>query len=93
LKFHFAGASGSAWVDLYITDPKHFGLVYLIRTGSADFNKKWISALYAKHPNYKVSDGNLFKTENNYTTPIDIEEESDIFKMIGWDYIEPEDRR
>jgi DNA polymerase/3'-5' exonuclease PolX len=75
-------------LDLFTATKENWGLIYAIRTGSADFSHNvlacgWVRAgLHSK-------DGTLF---NQYDKPIPIHEEKDLFDLIGIKFIEPEKR-
>lgn len=74
-------------MDLFMCNKDNWGFIYAIRTGSADFShnvlgKGWIRA------GYKSINGSLFK--NNKIFPI--QEEMDLFNLIGLNYIQPENR-
>lgn len=74
-------------LDIFIADENNFGLIMLIRTGSADFNKRILN-----HGKYKCGiasvDGQLIK--NNKIIPV--KEETEIFALFGVEYIEPQFR-
>lgn len=77
-------------VDIFIvTPPAQWGVVFLIRTGSAVFSHWFVQQGYSKH--IVVRDGHLENeiTHEIYETP----EEIDAFRIMGVRYREPEDRR
>ena len=77
-------------VDVFIvTPPAQWGVVFLIRTGSADFSHWFVQQGYSKH--IVVRDGHL---ENELTHEIyDTPEERDAFRIMGVPYRWPEDRK
>lgn len=77
--------------DLFITTPECWGVIYMIRTGSADFSHKMVTpkrygGFMPSH--LKVKEGRLW----NGDTVLDTPEEEDVFSAYGIDFIEPERR-
>lgn len=75
-------------LDLFLCTPFNWGLIMVYRTGSADFNKRWL--YQAKQRGYDMHDGNLFILGRK--DPTAVPEERDLFGRIGMDYIEPRNR-
>ncbi|MCB0748533.1 MAG: hypothetical protein KDC90_13820 [Ignavibacteriae bacterium] len=74
-------------LDLFFADKENWGLIYAIRTGSADYShhvlgKAWVRQGYRSVEGYLCSNGER----------IAVPEEEDLFKLIGVKYIEPEKR-
>jgi len=76
-------------LDLFFASPENWGLIFAIRTGSADYSHKVLATAWVK-AGYKSIDGMLFHNSNNKS--YDVREEIDLFKRIGVTYIEPEFR-
>lgn len=79
------------WVDLFLTTPEQWGLIYLIRTGSADFSRLMVTSKQQggyMPSNYHVSGGRVHGPVSVYNTP----EEQDVFNLWGMKFIEPKDR-
>lgn len=82
------------WHDIFICDERNWGLIYMIRTGSVEFNFKWLKKL----PNdYFVKDGRLWKSEilsceEVENKIIDVPEEQVLFDIMGIKFVEPKDR-
>lgn len=78
-------------VDLFITTLPQWGVVYTLRTGSADFSR-WLVTLKrnggALPSNMFVRDGLLQMAGGVIPTP----EETDFFRALGLDWIPPEER-
>lgn len=79
-------------VDLFIPgSPERWGMIATIRTGSADF-AKWLvtprSAGGAMPGNLRERDGRIWQGATTLETP----EEADVFKVLGLDWILPEER-
>jgi DNA polymerase/3'-5' exonuclease PolX len=78
-------------VDLFITTPEKFGVIFAIRTGSADFSK-WLVTTKQKGgalpSNMRVHDGRVWMGQHALVTP----EEVDFFKAIGLTWVHPEQR-
>ncbi|MFA7254037.1 MAG: hypothetical protein WC107_05800 [Patescibacteria group bacterium] len=78
--------------DLFITTPECWGVIFMIRTGSADFSHKMVTPKqYGGYmPGHlKVKDGRLW----NGSTVVETPEEKDIFNAYNMEYIIPEMRR
>jgi DNA polymerase/3'-5' exonuclease PolX len=76
-------------LDLFLATPENFGLIYLIRTGSADFSQAVVThALHAT--NYRVQAGYVIEqaSGSRQHTP----EEASVFGLFGLAYIEPSAR-
>lgn len=72
-------------LDLFFAEHGNWGLIYAIRTGSADYSHKvlatgWVKKGYKSENGYLCADGN----------PIRVLEEKDLFERIGLKYIEPQ---
>ena len=77
--------------DLFITTPECWGVIFLIRTGSAEFSHKMVTPRqYGGYmPSHlHVKDGRLWNGNDLLNTP----EEKDVFIAYGTEYIEPEMR-
>lgn len=71
-------------LDLFITSLETYGLIYLIRTGSAEFSTALMS--YAKTQTlYRVEGGWLMKGAEQVCTP----DEERVFELLGLEYVEP----
>jgi len=73
-------------LDLFITDPLRWGLIYAIRTGSVEFSKKLASQW--SRMGYKSVGGVLIKNEQKHY----IKEERDLFDFLKMEWVEPEFR-
>jgi DNA polymerase/3'-5' exonuclease PolX len=81
--------------DIFFATEENFGLIYLIRTGSADFSRRianrWVDR------GYHSFEGNLYYTGSRTTVKYDIKKgkkiytptEIDVFNICGLPYIEP----
>ena len=78
-------------LDLFITSPEQWGVIFAIRTGSADFSRwlvTWRRNGGALPSNMFVREGRLCLVSGPLETP----EEADFFRLIGLDFIPPEER-
>jgi DNA polymerase/3'-5' exonuclease PolX len=73
-------------LDLFLCTPKNWGMIMLIRTGSADFSREVVT--HAKKIGRNVSEGHLTISG----VPVDTPEESDVFRLLELEYVEPENR-
>lgn len=74
-------------LDLFFARPENWGLIFAIRTGSAEFSHNVLAHGWCAK-GFKSVDGILFKDGK----PIYIREEIDLFHLIGLEYCEPKYR-
>lgn len=74
-------------LDLFFATEKNWGLIFAIRTGSAEYSHKILGIGWVR-AGYKSKEGTLYKSDQ----AIEVREETDLFNLIGIDYIEPEKR-
>jgi DNA polymerase/3'-5' exonuclease PolX len=72
-------------LDLFIANPNNWGLIFMIRTGSANFTKRMVTE--CKHNGYYVDDGYLWRKRDN--AMIAVPEEEDFFNITKLPYIKP----
>lgn len=75
-----------AKLDLFITTPASFGLIYLIRTGPAELSEAVVT--YAKQIGRPCREGSLWLGQ----VPLETPEEIDVFQALGLAYVAPEQR-
>jgi DNA polymerase (family 10) len=71
-------------LDLFFAEPGNWGLIYAIRTGSAEFSHKVLATGWVRQ-GYHSNEGYLYKG----TTRIEIREETELFDLLGMKFIEP----
>ena len=79
-------------LDLFMAEERNWGLILVIRTGPAEFNRSWL--YQAKEKGLRCEDG-FFRdyTETGRNGQIiECREERDLFKLIGMNYVEPKYR-
>jgi DNA polymerase/3'-5' exonuclease PolX len=89
-KFFYVAAQ--IWIDLFLTTPEQWGLIFMIRTGSADFSRMMMTNKQQggyMPSNLKVSGGRVWIGNQVMVTP----EEKDVFKLWGMEFVEPKNRR
>lgn len=74
-------------LDLFIATKDNWGLQLAIRTGSAEFSHKVLANGWCKK-GYRSEGGILYKDGK----PTYIREEKELFKLLGIEYIEPQNR-
>jgi len=74
-------------LDLFFAEEANWGLVFALRTGSADYSHKVLANGWV-HQGFESVGGYLFRDGEKYK----IREEEDLFKLIGVRYVPPEDR-
>jgi DNA polymerase/3'-5' exonuclease PolX len=74
-------------LDLFIAGADNFGIIYVIRTGSAEFTTALVT--HAKRIGVPSVDGYLTRNGERLATP----EERDVFNVLNLEYVEPEMRR
>lgn len=74
-------------LDLFMCEKDNWGLIYAIRTGSADYSHNVLAAGWVK-AGFNSVDGRLFK--NGKEVPV--YEEEDLFNLIGLEFVHPTKR-
>lgn len=74
-------------IDLFMTTPEQWGIIFMIRTGSAAFSKRVVNEI--KNNGYKCEEGYLKKLSGEV---IPCYEEEDFFRITGTPYLEPSSR-
>lgn len=74
-------------LDLFFAEHGNWGLIYAIRTGSAEYSHKVLATEWVKR-GYKGENGYLTVNGNQILIP----EEKDLFTRLGLPYVEPENR-
>jgi DNA polymerase/3'-5' exonuclease PolX len=74
-------------VDIFTATPQNWGLIYAIRTGSADFSH-WTLACGWVRNGYKSVGGMLSRAG----AAVPVREERDLFRLAGVPWVEPEAR-
>ena len=74
-------------LDLFFATKENWGLIYAIRTGSAEFSHRTLAVNWVKK-GYKGIEGFLHKNDKK----INIYEEKDLFDLLEMDFIEPKNR-
>lgn len=72
-------------LDLFFATKDNWGLIFAIRTGSAEYSHKVLATNWVKL-GYKSIEGMLHKDGK----PIEIREEIDLFNLLKMDYVKPE---
>lgn len=79
-------------LDLFcVIEPAQWGVIFMIRTGSADFSHRMVTSKQQRGlmpSNFKVQDGAVWSNGHIIATP----EEADVFRLWGMEYIEPRER-
>ena len=74
-------------VDIFTAHPDNWGLIYAIRTGSADYSHCVLACGWVRN-GYKSADGMLWRDG----VAVPVREERDLFRMAGVPWVEPEAR-
>ena len=86
---HLVHVATGIGVDVFSTTVKNWGMAFVVRTGSMEFNIKVMGRFKALgmqgHAYGGVSDGN--------GRMIDCPIEETVFRLLAWRYVWPEDRR
>lgn len=82
MNFYFEGVH----VDLYLTEPDNFGWIFALRTGSKEFNFRYLEAI--KRAGITNLNGNLFRDGRKISVPT----EEEFYRVIGMEYVEPKNR-
>lgn len=73
-------------LDLFIANPQNFGIIYVIRTGCAEFTTALVT--HAKRVGLPCVDGHLTRDGQ----PLETRDEHDVFDLLGLEYIAPQER-
>lgn len=73
-------------VDFFQADERNFGSILLIRTGPADFSKRWVTELLRRGMRHER--GRVWRADEVIDTP----DERACFELVAWEYVQPEDR-
>lgn len=85
-------------LDLFIANKDNWGNIFLIRTGSADFNR-YVIFKKLNEKGYTSRNGIVYPYFNpdepdiDFSSPVFIREEEDMFNFLGMEFVKPEDRR
>ena len=74
-------------LDLFFAEPENWGLIFAIRTGSAEYSHKVLASSWVK-AGYVSRDGYLWHGRDKYNC----REEEDLFRRIGIKWVEPKYR-
>ena len=80
--------AGPVKLDLFTATPDNWGLIFAMRTGSADFSGKVLARGWVR-AGYHSIDGQLTKDGAG----ILVAKEEDLFRLIGVPFVRPEDRK
>lgn len=72
-------------LDLFFAERGNWGLIYAIRTGSADYSHKVLANEWVRR-GYKSEGGYLTHRGNQVLVP----EEKDLFQRLGLEYVDPQ---
>ncbi len=76
-------------LDLFFATVDNWGLIFAIRTGSAEFSHQKLAKEWVRQ-NYYSNQGVLYDKIND--KPVILREEIDLFKLLGLDWVDPVDR-
>jgi DNA polymerase/3'-5' exonuclease PolX len=91
-----------AALDLFTTDADCWGSIFLLRTGPGEFNKQLVLKASAGGwlpRGFFFKDGRVWKLPPpydaslvEYAKPVPTPEEEDVFRVLGYEYVPPEQR-
>ena len=76
-------------VDIFSTASANWGMALLVRTGPKDWNIKVMSRFRSLGMQGHAYGGVTDRSGQEVTCPT----EEDVFKLLGWDFIKPENRK
>jgi len=77
-------------LDIYICERDNWGWILMLRTGPASYNKWLVSREGLKKHGYTSVGGKIVRLSDKVVIPT--YEEEDVFKLMGMDFMSPEDR-
>ncbi len=75
-------------LDLFIADGNNFGLIFMIRTGSAEFSKRMVTEIKSK--GFYCEGGYLHSSDDDRIIPV--RTEKDFFEITGMKFVEARER-
>ncbi len=78
---------GGIKLDLFTATRESWGLTLAVRTGSASFSQRVLATGWVRS-GFRSTGGMLHRDG----TPIEVREEMDLFKLIGVEWVDPEQR-
>ena len=86
---------GEITLDLFLAVPENWGLIFAIRTGSAEFSHRVLAAGWVR-AGYRSIDGMICRWggvgPGERWVPVAVREEVDLFRLAGVEWTEPEKR-
>jgi DNA polymerase/3'-5' exonuclease PolX len=88
-------------LDLFLAEPENFGLIYLIRTGAAEFSAAILGhaknrtsyqtekSYYEDRPELKGKPEGGWLVEKATGRRIEVRDERDVFELLGLQFVEP----
>lgn len=76
-------------IDLFIAKPDNWGIIFLMRTGSAEFSTHVLSTWKKASGGGESRNGYLYNNKNQVVYTY---EEEDVFKLCKMEFVEPEMR-
>ncbi len=76
-------------VDLFIAKPDNWGIIFLVRTGSAAYSTRMLGAWKKITGGGYSKDGYLYDKDDKIVYTY---EENDVFRLCKMDFVKPEDR-
>ncbi len=76
--------------EIFTATPENYGAILLIRTGPADFSKRMVER-FLNGGMYRQQEGRLIHVASGEA--VSIPDEETYFRLLGMEFIKPEDRR
>mgnify|MGYP001591938984 CR=1 FL=1 len=87
IKYTQRVVDGGTKLDLFFATPDNFGYIFMLRTGSSEWNQR-VMLPRLKGNGYKAHEGSIWWKGSILPVP----EESDMFRIMGMDFVSPENR-
>ena len=75
-------------IDIFTADTRNWGMALLVRTGSADFNRKVMSRFLSRRMRGHAYGGVSLASG----AEVDCPDEETVFQLLGWPWRAPEER-
>lgn len=75
-------------IDLFIANPRNWGYIFALRTGSSNYNQTILK--YTKRHGYTAQDGHIWDNNRNI---IEVPTEEGFFNLIQLEMLEPKNRK
>lgn len=74
-------------LDLFFATPENWGWIYALRTGSSDYNFRYLEAM--RNKGMRAVGGEIL---SYFSKPVIVDSEEKLFEVLGMEFVKPENR-